>query len=830
MAGTPGSPNPWPTVGKLVAALVAAGVLVAGVALPYVGGLGLAARHEATKFLNTSCNLTESKPPEKSTVVARDGHTVIATIFSQDRVPVPLSDVPTYLQKALVATEDRRFYSHHGVDMRGLIRSAVSTSGGDTQGGSTLTMQYVKQMRYYQADNDPTKQAAAVAQNLNRKIEDAKCALYIENTEHESKATILDNYLNIAFFGENSYGIETAAKTYFNKSVKQLSLPESAMLVGILRAPTAYDPYLNPDAARNRRNQVLQNLVDVGDLSQSQANKYMTTPVSLYTKKPPVVREGCANAPASIRNVAFFCDYVVNWLETVGGISATELQTGGLKIVTTLDPKLQNSTQQRISKAIPASSPMTSVLPVVDPRTGDVLAMATSKIYGTNTSSRDHTHTSLPVFTTKTAFGASTYKLFPLLTALSTGVPSDWQLQTPPNGGAYTPSVCLTPSKTTNGDANETYNANETLQSATAKSSNTFFVGLADQLLGCNLQPIVTMAERLGMTSLSQPSDDNAKMTVAQEIVANQRAQQLVLGDIATSPLELAGAYAAVANNGKFNAPSPILSITGGSGQSIAVKRPAAVQVVSPQVAQQAVQILEGDTQSPGTSTAPFQAWYAQNTSLVAGKTGTSVAVVGGKDSDKNAALWFVGMTPDLVATSALINFDSPNAPATGLPHVSDPAHNAYGAYASGVWLDALEPSLVRDQWSWPDPSNADGTDVPPITGMTLSQALSTLKSAGFKMRQLDQADQLMCASKQPYGSVAFYGPQRAPAGATITVCPSSSVGQSVYQPPPPPPATKTKTKTHGPTTHGSGHTGHGGGGPGGGNGGSPPGQRGQGH
>jgi membrane peptidoglycan carboxypeptidase len=806
VAGTSARPNPWPTIGKLVAALVVAGVLAAGVLLPYVGGLGLATRQEAAKFLNTTCNLTESKPPQKTTMLSKDG-VVIATIFSQDRVPVPLSSVPVMLQKALVATEDRRFYSHHGVDMRGLIRSAVSTSGGDTQGGSTLTMQYVKQMRYYQAGNDQAKQAAAVAQNLNRKIEDAKCALYIENTEKESKDTILDNYLNIAFFGENSYGIETAAENYFGKHAKDLTVPESAMLVGLLRAPTEYDPFLHLDAARSRRNQVLQNLVSVGDMSQSQANAYMATPISLATSTPPIPKEGCANAPTTsknvplISNVAFFCEYAVNWLETVGGITPTQLETGGLTIRTTLDSTIQNSTQAKIFKAVPASSKMTAVLPVVDPRTGDVLAMATSKRYGTNTSAKDHTHTSLSVFTTPTAFGASTYKLFPLLTALSTGVPSTWKFETPPNNKPYIPSVCLTPSKATNGDAQETYNANETLASATAKSSNTFFVGLADQLLGCNLQPIITMAEHLGMTSLAAPSDDNPKQTVAQSIVANQRAQQLVLGDVATSPLELAGAYAAVANNGKFNAPAPILSITDDNGQNIPVKRPAGVQVVSPQIAMQAVQILEGDTQSStsGTSASAFQNWYADHSSLVAGKTGTSVAVVNGNDTDKNASLWFVGMTPKYVATSALINFDAPNAPATELPNVSDPARNAYGAYASGIWLKALLPTLDKpsnDQWSWPDPSSANGTDVPDVTGMSLTDAAARLKDAGFLMRQLDQADQLMCASSATYGTVAFYGPQRAPSGATITVCPSSGVSQPVYVPPPPPPVTKTKTKT----------------------------------
>jgi membrane peptidoglycan carboxypeptidase len=782
----------------LVGALIAAGVLIAGVALPYVGGLGLVARHQASKFLDTACNLQETPPPQKTTLLARDGKTVLATLFIQDRVPVGLDQIPQYLQDALIATEDRRFYSHHGVDMRGLLRSAVSTSSGDTQGGSTLTMQYVKQMRLYQAGKNLDKQRAAIAQTLDRKIEDAKCAIYIENTLGESKDEILDNYLNIAFFGENSYGIQIAAETYFNKPAKDLTLPESALLVGVLRAPTEYDPFIHPDAAMKRRNEVLQNLVSVGKLSQADADKYKATPVSLATDSPPIVREGCPNANRAIKNAAFFCDYVKSWLEHQGGITPQQLETGGLKIVTTLDAKLQSQVQQNLFLAIPATSPMTAVLPVVDPRSGDVLAMATSKHYGTNTKPGDNTHTSLPVFTSYTAQGASTYKLFPLLEALSIGVPPSWPLATPPNNQPYRPRSCLTPSETTNGDARTTYNANETLTSATVKSSNTYFVALADQLLECDLQPIVDLAEKLGIKGLEQPSDE-PKMTIGQTIVNNQRAQQLVLGDVETSPLEIAGAYAAIANDGVFNAPAPVLSITDAHGRSIPVKRPAAEQVISPWAARQAVQILGGDTKFPGTSASEFQSWYATNRSVVAGKTGTMVAVdARGQATDKNAAIWFVGMTPDMVAASALINFDQPNAPSDQLPGMSAPG-TAYGDYASGIWLKALGPSLGQSQWTWPDPQQVPGIPVPNVVGRDLSTAEQMLTAAGFTVKQLGEEQRLRCPSTQPTDRIAYYGPQIAPQGSEITICPSLGVSQSVaYVPPPRPTPTAGSTPGRG--------------------------------
>ena len=241
---------------KLIGIMIVAAILCAGVLLPYVGGLGLVAESESDRFLDTTCDLQEATPPEGTTFYASDGKTVLATIFTQNRKPVPLSDIPKFLQTALIDTEDRRFYSHHGVDVRGLIRSAFNTSGGDTQGGSTLTMQYVKQSRYYGDIGNIAKQQADISQTIDRKLQDAKCALDLE--KRETKDEILDNYFNIAFFGENAYSIESAAETYFgtptdgSTAVSHLTLPQAAMLVGLLQAPTELRPVPAPQAARRR--------------------------------------------------------------------------------------------------------------------------------------------------------------------------------------------------------------------------------------------------------------------------------------------------------------------------------------------------------------------------------------------------------------------------------------------------------------------------------------------------------------------------------------------------------------------------------------------------
>jgi membrane peptidoglycan carboxypeptidase len=302
--------------------------------------------------------------------------------------------------------------------------------------------------------------------------------------------------------------------------------------------------------------------------------------------------------------------------------------------------------------------------------------------------------------------------------------------------------------------------------------------------LNCDLQPIVDMALKLGMNGLKQPIESGSKVTLGQEIVSNQYVLPIALGSgIGTSPLELAGAYAAIANGGNFNAPAPILSITDETGKSVAVKRTPAVRVVSPQVAAQAIDILTGDTKSPGTSATEFQSWYSQNSSLVAGKTGTAVD---GGSGLKNSALWFVGMTPSLVATTAIINPSGPSNAIATLPGVSSPATNAFGDYASGVWLSVFAPTLAPQHWSWPDPNSPSfGTAVPPVIGMTYAAATAALTGAGFKIARLGTAaEDLHCASSETLDTIAYSGPQLAPKGSTITVCPSSGTKQFIYRAP----------------------------------------------
>ncbi len=749
---------------KLAAAVLACGALAAGMLLPFVGGVGLAADKVATDFLNTSCDLVISPAQQTSTVYASDGKTLIATLYAQNRRAVPLSQVPRSVQDALISTEDKRFYSHHGVDLHGLIRAAVRNgSGGDTQGGSTLTMQYVKQVRYYQATTDAQRQAA-IQQDLSRKLQDAQCAIDLE--KRYSKSEILDDYLNIAFFGENSYGIQVAAETYFGIPASRLSVAQGAMLVGLLQSPSQLDPFVNPQAAQHRRNQVLQNMVDNNQLPAAQAAKYSASALGLSASRAPASGQGCTNASAAIKNVGFFCDYVLDWLQHTGGLKLQTLQTGGLKIVTSLDAGLQNSGQQAVwNSGLDPNSPTALVMPSVDPRTGAVQTMITSRHYGVGAG-----QSTVPLFTDGYAGSGSTYKYFTALAALKRGVQPNFTLTTGSN--AYTVKNCPTDGNTvpyTTHNAGN-YQATLPLSSALPESVNTYFVAMEDQLFGCDLAPIVQTALGLGMNALNKPDHAGSSETIAQATIAEHRSS-FTLGFAPTSALELSAAYGAAANDGVFCPANPVLGVTGPTGLPVKYQRPACSRQFDAQVARTMLKMMTADTTSSlGTAGQYFTGWYRNGGSQVASKTGTDNDDKDGPDGGGgNSALWFVGVTPTLVSAAALVNPSSPKATVSGLPgNVANNGSDVFGAYASTFWLAAYGPTLSQQQWSWGEPTDVSNpVNVPDLTGLSVPDATSTLSSIGLAASVAATA----CGSGQPAGTVGYYEPHVASAGSPVTLC-----------------------------------------------------------
>jgi membrane peptidoglycan carboxypeptidase len=787
---------------KLAGLITIVGVLAAGFLVPYIGGIGLVAKAGADKFLSTKCTLPDESVQQKSTMYASDGKTVIATFFDQNRVVVPLTQIPKTVIDALISTEDRRFYDHHGVDMRGLIRGALKTGSGNTQGASTLTEQYVKQANYYDAisNNDNAAALAAIDQNLDRKISDAQCALDIE--KKNTKSQILEKYLNIAFFGENSYGIQTAAQTFFGVPASKLSIPQAALLVGLVKSPTSLDPFV-PDQvqkARDRRDLVIDNMASQNYITAAQATQAKASPIKLSKQSVPA--RGCSFADNNtILNVGFFCDYAYQWLTSVGGLSPQKINTNGLKIVTTIDPARQNQVQASLTNDMKASldydkangrSPSAAIMPGLDPTTGYIKFFATSRQYGSGGNNK----TMNPIFTHATSGSGSTFKYFTAVSALKLGAPDSYRLTT---GDYYHTKNCPAGTDPQGGYHNAgNYAATMSLKSALIQSSNTYFVGMEDMTFDCNLSYIVQTAKDLGYNTLNAPDPrNNSGRPLAENIVDSHEAT-FTLGQHPVSPLELASAYSAAANDGVLCPPTPIISITALDGRKVPFKRLPCARKLDSFTARTVVNIMTGDTTGGqgGTATSAFANWAG---GPVAGKTGTNNGSINGSDSGNNAALWFVGSTPNLVATTAIYNPDAPTHDILDAPDHFGQAGNAFGAVAAGLWAHALAPSEGTMQWQWPNPLDVpNGVQVPTVFGQSPADATTTLTQAGFKVRVLTTQT---CGSSYAEGTVGMFGPSYAAPGDTITLCMSSGKPAVVYIAPPtkkPSKSPASPTPTHG--------------------------------
>jgi len=718
---------------ELIGAIAVTGVLVAGLLLPFTGGVGIAARNSAKAFEDQPCDVDVTNPSQASTIYAADGRTVIATFYAQNRQIVSFKQIPDVMGKAIVAIEDRRFYEHHGVDVEALLRAAVqnSRSGEVVQGGSTLTMQYVKNLRLYQAKT-PAEQKQAKEQTTGRKLLEARCALALENKY--SKDDILTRYLNISYFGAGAYGVQTAAKTYFGKNASKLTLPEAALLAGLVQSPYNYDPYRNKKAATARRNTVLDEMQSIGYITAAQAAKAKASPIRVVKKKPS--NQGCANANKSLPNVGFFCDWVVeSYLPSIG-LSKAQLGSGGLKVYTTLSPTLQRRVQNGVSARMPANRKAATVMDVIDHTTGEVKAIAVSRIYGNKKNAKDLIHTTVPLGTRPTVGAGSTYKLFTLIAALERKIPlRDLRIKT---GNEYRTTVCQASDEERKPVRNAGhYPAENNLEYATYASVNTFFVALLDQQFpGCDLSGPVQAAQKMGMNALNLPSGEG-DLTEAQAIIRHQQ-YSFTLGPQRTSPLELAAAYGTVANDGRYCPPTPIKKIVYPNGKTKALPERTCEQVLDPGLAHTVTQVLVKDTKPgfAGTANRRFSGYYASGGSDVAGKTGTASA----GESGKNGSAWFIGYTPKWVASVATFNPEAASKPLVDVPGYEGLSGEIFGAFSASVWLEGLRSTLLDlPGWGFPpeDPTvvNGNSIPVPSVVGQDVNTATQILRGAGFDVQ-----------------------------------------------------------------------------------------------
>src|SRR5215212_2186095 len=284
----------------LLVAVPLAGALLAALLLPVVLGPGLIVRSNADLLAPLPVELGDSTPAGNSVVLAADG-SLITYFYRNNRTPVTADAISEVMKQALVDIEDSRFYEHRGLDVEGTARALARNlmAGSVREGGSTITQQLVKQT-LLQTATTPEERLAATEESIGRKLREARLALALEDAY--SKDEILTRYLNIVYFGEGAYGIQAAALRYFSLNAADLTLPQAAMLAGLVQTPANDDPIENPEAALERRNQVLARMNALGHVTDAELAELSPQPVAVAPSEPP--RNGCANALIA----GFFCD------------------------------------------------------------------------------------------------------------------------------------------------------------------------------------------------------------------------------------------------------------------------------------------------------------------------------------------------------------------------------------------------------------------------------------------------------------------------------------------------------------------------------------------
>jgi membrane peptidoglycan carboxypeptidase len=566
-------------LGLLVTASAVAGLAIALLVLPLVGGLGYVAGRGADTWEGETCGLAATPPlPQRTHIVAADGST-IADFFYQNRVAVPIDRIAPVMREAIIAIEDARFYEHNGLDPKGTIRALVTNgrSGSIRQGGSTLTQQYVKNLQLLAA-RTKAQQRAAVADTVERKLREAHCALALERKL--SKDEILAGYLNIALFGPGIYGIEAASERYYDRPARQLTLAQAALLAGLVKNPAGYDPVRHRAAAFARRNTVLERMREVGFITERERAHAAHTRLRLHVT---TIRNGCEASRAP-----YFCEWVLHLVRDDPAFGETQaervnaLLRGGLTIQTTLDWKTQRAADAAVRRYVPPRHKrnprrIAAASVVVKPGTGAVEAMAVNLPFG-NVAGQNANNLATGG---STGFQAgSTFKLFTLLTALEQGIPQTFTLNAPQTYCSHVfPDYRCDGGRHGVSNAGDSEHGRFTLLQATADSVNTYFVQLEERV---GVEQVAATAQRLGVDFTAFPGERQPTAVDG----------SLTLGTWGVSPLTMASAYATVAARGRYCVPYGLTAARSGEGHELDIAGPQCRQAVAQPVADTAAQIL----------------------------------------------------------------------------------------------------------------------------------------------------------------------------------------------------------------------------------------------
>jgi membrane peptidoglycan carboxypeptidase len=729
------APSVLSHLGVMAAVAAVMGVVVAGLAIPFAAIIGLGANDISRSLNNLPADLEATALPQKTRILDAEGN-LIAQLYDENRVNVPLTHISRTMVQAIVSIEDYRFYSHGALDVKGTLRALVTNNaaGGTVQGGSSITQQLVKNMLIQQAEGDKQKLAAATANTYARKINELRYAVALER--RHSKDWILEQYLNIAYFGDGAFGVQAAARHYFNVNASKLNLRQAATLAGLVKNPTGYDPTNYPDRAIERRNVVIDRMAQLNVISASTAAQ--TKKQGLGLKVQPA-NNGCVYSRAP-----WFCDYVLNYLMQDDQLGATAeerrklLYSGGLTIRTTVDLRFQQAADKSVASHIYPTDNAIGGLAEVEPGTGDVKALAQSRPMGRDRR-RGQTFLNYVVpakYGDSNGFQAgSTFKAFVLATAIAKDIPLTQTFFSPPEKIMPYSAYKDCDNKPLIGGVwdvhNSTTSGTKNMYTGTRESVNTYFAQLEAMTGVC--EPY-KLAKLLGV-HLTDPT--------------NQMVPSFTLGVIDTDPLTMASAYATWAARGLYCKPRPVTGIEDSAGNVLKEYPKFCQQVLPSAVADAINDILRGVQEGNGFGAINGLGLDKPS----AAKTGTTTG---------NKAVWFIGYTPALATASMVAGANEQGQPISLNGQVLGGRYTAtaHGSTTAGpMWggaMHAIMDLLPNDDFVPPAGSEISGVlkPIPDVDGMTVDQARKVLTDAGFSPALGGYVN-----SSYAYGDVAYTYP-----------------------------------------------------------------------
>jgi membrane peptidoglycan carboxypeptidase len=718
---------------------VLAGVLVAGLFIPFAGMAGVASNAAAAELGSLPAELATPAPATRSKVLLGNGKT-LAYFYDENRVPVKLKSIAPIMRQAQLAIEDHRYYEHGALDFKGTMRALVrnSAAGGTTQGGSSITQQYVKmvQIEQCQAKGDSECVREAQAPTLKRKIRELRYAIAME--KKFTKDQILERYLNIAYYGQGAYGVEAAARHYYSVKASELTLPQAAMLAGLVQNPDTQNPVRNPSAALDRRDVVLNRMTELKLISIDQARE--AKKVGFDQDRVKKTRNGCVGT-----RYPFLCDYVRRTLLDTPSLGKTEddrenmINRGGLVIETAIDPKTQDLAQKKVSSVVGPKDPVISTMNMIQPGTGLIIAMAQSRpVMGSNVK-KGQTYWNLaadPAMGGIQGYQAgSTFKLFTLAAALEKGIPisKKFTASSPFNFTGRRFTSCRGRERVWDHWVVRNavgHSKSIGMMEAAQFSVNTYFIQLE---LATGMCRVTKMANKTGVkvgARIGQPPVDIVKEF--------QDKPSFTLGTVEVSPLSMAEAYATFAARGIHCDPIIISKITTRGGKNLAVPDANCRRVVDKDVADGVNKVLKSVVDKGTGKRAKIH-----DGRDIAGKTGTI---------DSNEAVWFAGYTPE-IAGVAMISVDNTKKPfikrgagyyrRSGVRGYRVPSTGVYlegsgsGDAGMKIWKPVMEEyfqQIPKTSFNQPPRKIQVGEQVrmPSLSGLSIAAATRKLERLGF--------------------------------------------------------------------------------------------------